>query len=103
MREDHREIGGGDVSIEGSTHSMDRGIPVLLDETYNRRGRSEGIAHYLIAIVAKGIQKRVRMGIRRSDERPYIPFSTDYVILLRTVLLLCITVHDCALLCITVQ
>ena len=33
------------------------------------------------------------MGIRHSDEHPYIPFSTDYVILLQTVLLLCITVQ----------
>ena len=40
------------------------------------------------------------MGIRHSDGRPFIPFSTDYVILLWTVLLLCITVWQ---LCMTVH
>ena len=41
-------------------------------------------------LVTKQLQKRVRMEIIGSDGIPLIPFSTDYVILLRTVQLLCI-------------
>ena len=45
--EDQGVIGGGDVSIEGSTHLLGRWItcPSLMRDIIE--GKSEGIAHYI--------------------------------------------------------